>query len=192
MKPNPMPGMNLLFCFLLTAVAGAFAVASGQVPEAEARQAYYGAVADHFGVSLDEVEVLGEWGLDPDEVPVVLFVSTRAGVSADVLVGMRKSGRSWGDVAGRFGLGSRAFYIVLPEDANLGRLTAVYGKFKSNPARDWDTIVLEDHEIVSLVNLKVLSEQADVPPLKVLGSREEHGSYMAGFMSLLGFVSSGF
>lgn len=191
MKSTPIPGISLLFCSLLTAVAAAFGVAAGQELEPGARQAYYRAVADHFEVPIDEVEVLGEWGLDPDEVPVILFVSSRAGVSSDALVGMRKSGRSWNAVAHRFGLGSRSFHIVLPEDASLGLLSGAYEKFKSKPAREWDTIELEDLEIVSLVNLKVLSEQVDVPPLRVLLSREEHGSFIAGFMSLLGFLSFG-
>jgi hypothetical protein len=178
--------MFLLSCLLLVAVAGVFFVASAQELGAGSRQAYYRAVADHFGVSIDEVEVLAEWGLEPDEVPVVLFVSARAGVSSDALVGMRRSGRGWSAVARRFGLGSRAFHVVLPEGANLGLLSGAYEKFKSNPVRDWDSIELEDLEIVSLVNLKVLSEQVEVPPLRVLQSREEYGSFNAGFMSLLG------
>ena len=191
MEPTPTHRIFLLLCFLLTAVAGGFGVTSGQEMAPGAKPAYFRAVADHFGVPMDEVEVLGEWGLEPDEVPVVLFVSTRAGVSSDALVGMRKSGRSWSDVARRFGLGGRAFYIVLPADANLGLLSGAYEKFKSMPAREWDGIELEDLEIVSLVNLKVLSEQVEVTPIRVLQSREEHGSFMAGYMSLLGFLPLG-
>ena len=191
MKQAPIPWISLLLCCVFTAGAGAFDVASGQELGPGAKQAYYRAVADHFGVPIDEVEVLGEWGLEPDEVPVVLFVSSRAGVSSDALVGMRRSGGGWSSVARRFGLGSRAFYIVLPEDGNLGILSEAYEEFKSKPARDWDAIDLEDSEIVSFVNLKVLSEQAEVPPLMVLRSKEEYGSFIAGFMSLLGFLSRG-
>jgi hypothetical protein len=172
-------------------VAGGFGVVSGQEVVPGARQAYYRAVADHFGVLMDEVEVLGEWGLEPDEVPVVLFVSTRAGVSSDALVGMRKSGQSWSEVARRFGLGGRVFYILLPDGTNLGHLSEAYQKYRSKAAREWDSIELEDFEIVSLVNLKVLSEQVEVAPSRVLQSREEHGSFIAGFMSLLGFLFLG-
>jgi hypothetical protein len=186
-----MPVKILLFCFLVTGAAGSFGVASGQEPESGAKQAYFRAVADHFEVPMDEVEVLGEWGLASDEVPVVLFVSAQAGVSPDALVGMRKSGRGWSAVARRFGLESRAFHIVLPEEASLGLLSGAYEKFRSRPAREWGSIELEDQEIVSLVNLKVLSEQVGVPPLRVLRSREEHGSFVAGFMSLFGFLSLG-
>ena len=188
MKPTPRSRIFLLSCYLLVAVTVAFVVASGQELEVGSRQAYFRAVADHFGVSMDEVEVLAEWGLEPDEVPVVLFVAARAGVSPDALVGMRRAGRGWSAVARRFGLGSRVFHIVLPKEANLGLLSGAYEKFESNPVRNWDSIELEDAEIVSLVNLKVLSEQVDVPPLRVLRSREEYGSFNAGFMSLFGFL----
>lgn len=191
MEPTPKPRIFLLLCFLLTAVVGGFGVTSGQEMVPGAKQAYFRAVADHFGVPMAEVEVLGEWGLEPDEVPVVLFVSTRAGVSSDALVGMRKAGQSWNDVARRFGLGGRAFYIFLPEDANLGHLSGAYQKYRSKPAREWDSIELQDLEIVSLVNLKVLSDQVEVTPIRVLRSREEYGSFIGGFMSLLGSSSIG-
>ena len=144
-------------------------------------EAYFGAVAEHFEVPLEEVTILGEWGLDPDEVPVVLFLSEQAGVSPDALIGLRRGGQSWRDVASRFGLGVRNFHTPLPEGVPLGILDRAYEEFRVQASRDWDQIELEDPEIVSLVNLRVLSEQVGVPPLRVLQSREEAGSFLAGF-----------
>ena len=50
-------------------------------PEAHAVEAYYRTVGAALSVSLEEVRILGEWQLLPEEIAVVLFVARRAGVS---------------------------------------------------------------------------------------------------------------
>jgi len=117
---------------------------------------------------------------------VVLFLSRRAGVSPDALIGLRRSGRPWGQVASQLGLGVSTFHIPLPEDAPLGSLSRAYGEFRGRPSRDWNLIELLDREIIALVNLRVLSEHVGVTPLRVLQCREEAGSFAAGFALLRG------
>ena len=148
------------------------------------REAYFRAVAQHFDVPLDEVVVVGDWDLDPDEVPVVLFMSRSAGVSPDALIGLRRGGMLWREVAARFGLGGRNFHLPLPEGEPLGFLARAYGEFRGHPPAEWHQIELEDAEIIALVNLRVLSEQVGVPPIRVLRSREEAGSFLAAFAML--------
>jgi hypothetical protein len=160
--------------------------AYGQDVDPGVRAAYFRALAEHFKVPFGEVAIVGDWDLVADEVPVVLFLSQRAGVSPDVLIGLRRSGRPWREVASRLGLGVGSFHLPLPEDASLGSLTRAYGEFNGRPSRDWNQIDLDDPEIVALVNLRVLSEQAGVPPLQVLRSREAAGSFVAGFARLRG------
>jgi hypothetical protein len=138
-------------------------------------------------VPLEEVVVVSDWDLDPDEVPVVLFLSRAAGVSPDALIGLRRGGRLWREVANRLGLGVRSFHLPLPEGEPLGFLARAYGEFRSRPPADWHQIELEDLEIIALVNLRVLSEQVGVTPLQVLRSREESGSFLAAFAILRGY-----
>ena len=172
--------------FLLLAAAVLPGSLGGQEPEAGAREAFFRAVAGYFDVSLGEVTVLAGWDLVPDEVPVVLFLADRAGVSPDALAGLRRRGGSWWNVAQRFDLGPQAFYLPLPKGEPLGVLDRIYGIFREQPPAAWGGITLSDEEVVALVNVRVLSEHVGVPPLRVLRSQEAAGSFMAGFPSLLG------
>jgi hypothetical protein len=149
------------------------------------REAYFNAVGEHFGVDPAEVGILGEWELVPDEVPVVLFLAQRAGVSPDALIGLRRGGRPWREVARRFGLGPRDFYMPLPPEADLGLLARAYQEFRTRPPVEWAGIALEDLEVVALVNLRVLSAQTGAPPPRVLRHFGETGSFMAAYSRLL-------
>ena len=184
MKFPPVPGVRFLFGFVLSIAVLAPFPSLGQDVDSGVSDAYFRALAEHFEVPLGEVAIVGDWELEPDEVPVVLFLSRNAGVSPDALIGLRRSGRPWSEVASRFGLSVRSFHISLPEDAPLGLLSRAYGEFRGRPSRDWNQIELNDPEIIALVNLKVLSEQVGVSPLRVLQSREEAGSFVAGFAIL--------
>ena len=186
MKSPPVPGIRFLWMFFLLVALFAPGRAYGQDVDPGVMAAYFRALAEHFKVPFGEVAIVGDWDLVADEVPVVLFLSQRAGVSPDVLIGLRRSGRPWMEVASRLGLGVGSFHLPLPEDASLGSLTRAYGEFNGRPSRDWNQIDLDDPEIVALVNLRVLSEQAGVPPLQVLRSREAAGSFVAGFARLRG------
>lgn len=172
----------------LALVPGALApgALAGQEVAVVAREAYFRAVGDHFQVSAQEVAIVGDWDLQPDEVPVVLFLARMAGVSPDALVGLRRSGRAWMDISDRFGLDAGAFHLPLPEGAPLGGLDRAFGEFRGRPAREWNRIRLTDAEIVALVNLRVLSAQAGTSPLQILRSREETGSFPAAYLRLRG------
>lgn len=186
MKSPPPSRIWLVLFSALVSGLGWPLPAEGQDPDPGHREAYFSALAEHFEIPLVEVAILGDWDLHPDEVPVVLYLSSRAGVSADALVGLRRRGLPWRDVASRFGLGVRAFQLALPDDEDRGLLERACREFQEKAPREWDQIVLEDTEIIALVNLRVLSEFAGVPPLQVLRAREEAGSFLSAFAGLLG------
>ena len=156
-----------------------------QEDAARIREAYFRAVGEHFGVPFQEVTIIGEWDLTADEVPVVLFLARRAGVTPDALIGSRRGGRPWREVAGRFGVDPGAFHLSLPLDADLGHLARCYSEFRGRPSSQWSRIQLEDGEIVSLVNIRVLSEQTGAPPTRVLRVREGAGSFLASYPLLI-------
>ena len=149
------------------------------------REAYFRAVGEYFEVPLQEVTIISGWELSPDEVPVVFFLAQRAGVSPDALIGVRRGGRPWAEVASRFGLGPRAFHIPLPDDADLGSLSRAYGEFRRRSPGDWAQVRLEDMDIVALVNLRVLASQTGVAPLQVLRMREQAGSFLSCYPLLI-------
>ncbi len=186
MKASQELWPTALLCLLLLAGVLSPAPITSQELDSGVRGAFFAMVAEHFEVAVEEVSILGDWGLAPDEVPVVLFLSRRAGISADALVGLRRAGRSWKDVAGRFGLGASTFHIPLPTGTSIGALEGVYEQFRSRPAREWNQIELDDSQIISLVNVRVVSEAVGVSPIRVLQSRDEAGSFAAGFARLIG------
>jgi hypothetical protein len=158
---------------------------TAQEPESGLREAYFRAVGEHFEIPFQEVTIIGEWELTPDEVPVVLFLAGRAGVTPDALIGSRRSGRPWREVARRFGVGPQAFHLPLPENIRLGTLARAYEEFRARPASEWFEIQLEDPDIIALVNLRVLGEQTRVLPGRILSAREEAGSFMRAYPLLI-------
>jgi len=184
-KPRPTSRHTFLLAVAAVSSVACPCVAEAQEAGQGIREAYFRAVGEHFDVPLQEVTIIGEWDLTPDEVPVVLFLAQRAGVTPDALIGSRRGGRPWLEVAGRFGLGPQAFHIPLPGDAELGSLSRAYEEFRARPARDWPQIRLEDTEIVMLVNLRVLTEQTGASPLRVIRTREGAGSFMASYPLLI-------
>jgi hypothetical protein len=105
-------------------LAALVCVASG----VEARQAggaeaaYLRAVARYFQLPEGEVSILAHWDLPADEIPVVLFVAQRAGVSAEALVALRESGRSWNQLAATYNIGANALHVPIRDPSMAGVL----------------------------------------------------------------------
>ena len=164
---------------ILTVAVGAFVMCSARpasveaqrrIGDAQAVEAYFRAVGGAFSVSLDEVRILGEWQLQPEEIAVVLFVARRAGVSPDVVATLRGGGSAWATIVQRYGVGAGAFHVAFPEDASLGPLAGTYEDFARTPRGAWVNLTLDDRAIVALVNIRVLSNQVGVPVTRVLAA----------------------
>jgi len=170
----------------LVAVVGVVLLGPGQVngqAPAATERAYYQAVAGYFQVAPEEVAILGEWDLRAEEVPVVLFVAGRAGVPPDIVVSLRRGGSSWSDVAGRYRMDATAFYVPF-NNGDGGSLSRAFRAYSQTPERDWGGILLEDGEIVSLVNIRVLSQDLALAPARVLEARDDAGDYLTGYETL--------
>jgi hypothetical protein len=178
MRRTLLTGGVVALLSVVTAAEGSLAQEPGN-----ARDSYYRAVAGYFRVTPDEVAILGEWDLSPDEVPVVLFVARRAGVPPDVVVAVRQSGVTWDEVARRHGLSAGAFYLPFADGAQ-GSLASAYGAFGEVPETDWSGIRLEDGDIVSLVNLRVISQDLSVSLSAVIAARDRRGDFVVGYEEL--------
>ena len=167
-------------------VLAALAVpATAAAQDAAVLEAYYRAVGDHFRVSPQEVNTLSEWRLAPDEVPVVLFLANRGGISPDAIVALRRGGRGWSELASRYGVGADDFHVPLGGGTATGPLAQVYDRYASTPSASWAGMSLSDDEIVGLVNVRVLSGAAGVPAARVMEARGRTGSYVGAFGSLV-------
>ncbi len=164
----------------------ASASGAGAQEEGELRRAYFRAVADFFQMPSGEVSILGEWRLPTEEVPVVLFVARRAGVSSEALVALRRSGRGWSELAGRYHLDAAQFYVPLSDDASAGSLQAAYEQYRSLPTPRWSEVSLGDRNIVDLVNLRLVSQTLRIAPATVLAQAVGAGSWDRVYRALIG------
>ena len=150
--------------------------------------AFLRAVAEHFGTPQQEVAVLAQWRLDMAEIPVVLFVADRAGVSPDVVISQRRRGEGWLVIARGYSVHAGDFHI--PIDGDTGFLAAVYERFSARAASDWDEVSLSDAEVVALVNVRFLSRHLDLPPDQVVGELGGSEGVVAVFVRLRGVGQS--
>ena len=129
-----------------------------------AERAYLRAVARHFQMSESEVSILAHWDLPTEEIPVALFLAGRAGVSAEALVALRESGRTWTSLASTYNVGANALHVPLRDPTSAGSLSGLYERFRDTPVGEWGAIRLGESEIVALVNVRVLSDALGVSP----------------------------
>lgn len=162
---------------LMTLLAALVAPTAAQ-DSAAARAEYFGAVARFFNLPPNEVAILSEWAIPADEIPVVLFMARRSGVSPEALVALREAGQSWADLAGRYRVGPAALHVPVPDDAPAGALARAYQGYRTTPVAGWTAIVLTDADVVGLVNVRVISQSLGLPAARVLGRTDTVGSYV--------------
>lgn len=155
-------------------------------------EGYFRAVAEYFEVPPAEIEILRDWQLPPDEIPVVFFVSERAGVSTEALVAMRRSPAwsstgGWSGVLGRYRIGVETLHVPLPQGAAAGMLQRVYDELGATPVRDWSGLELTSEEIVAFVNLHLLASVSAAEPEEILRLA---GSGADGFVHVYGVLIS--
>lgn len=149
-----------------------------------ARADYFRAVAEFFNLPASEIAILGDWDISADEIPVVLFVARRAGVSPEALVALRDGGQGWSELSERYEVGPAAFHVPVRDDAPAGRLADAYARFRSTPVGEWSTIRLSDYEIVALVNVRVISQSLRLPAERVLAESGELDSFVGLYARL--------
>ena len=166
------------------ALALVAAGAEAQEPDA-AQEAYFRAVAEFFDVPSFELEILRDWSLPPDEIPVILFIADRAGVVPEALVALRRSGESWARLAERYVVGAPELHVPVPDQAATGPLTSVYQSFRDLPTSRWREIQLAPEDIVALVNLRLLSQTLGVSPAEVLSRAGSTDSFVQLYGELI-------
>ncbi len=169
-------GLALPF-LLLTGIS-----AQGQGTDAAAEAAYLQAAGEHFGIPESEVAVLTRWRMSAGEIPVVLFLARRAGVSPDVVVAKRRQGSSWMAIAATYSVHAGDFHVQLAVPP--GNLANAYEQFNRWPVSQWGQVALSDQEVLGLVNLGFLSRALGVSPETVAAELGQGGSMVAAFQRL--------
>ncbi len=128
---------------------------STRVPLEE--ELYLRSVARVFETSPEEADLLSSWLRHPSELPVLLYLSRRAGVTPDIVGSLRKGGASWLRLASRLGLSAAVFHVELGDAEVGGILERPVALFRERPMAEWYAVALTDMEIVALVNVRVLA-----------------------------------
>ncbi len=160
------------------------ALLQGQATSAADEAAFLRAAGENFGFPHSELEVIRRWGLSSGEIPVVLFLAGRAGVSPDVLVTQRSIGESWMAIAGAYALHAGDFHVQI--DGPYGPLAGVYDRFNGRPASEWRDISLSDDEVVGLVNVSFLARYLRVSPGRAAQELGQGGGMVGAFRRLGG------
>lgn len=176
---RPRVGRSFL---ALAAVALGTGGAAGQSRE---EQAYLRSAANHFGVAEGEVRVLSQGGAATEEIPVVLYIATGAGVSAEAILALRRDGRSWSEMLRRYGMHAGQLHVVLDPVPAAGPLASAYAAFAERPRSAWHVITLPDQAVVALVNLSFLSEYLELSPDRVAQALTDARSPVEAYRALL-------
>lgn len=134
------------------------------------------AVSNYFHVPAHDVAVIRDRRVRDDELPVVLFIAQQASLAPSTVVDLRLRGYSWWDISVRYHLGADVYYVPVAGTPGPPYGSA-YGYFK-RPRNQWNTIVLNDADVVNLVNLRFLVELYHVSPQRVMELRGRSGDFV--------------
>jgi len=126
---------------------------------------------DYFGRPQRDVYMLRDRGISDYDIPVVLYLSSRANVDPFSIADLRRRGLSWYDITQRYRLGSDIYYVPVDYDVYGGIYGPAYEMFRRQPRSSWRNLRLSDSDIANLVNLRVASEEYGVPPREVIDMR---------------------
>jgi hypothetical protein len=134
------------------------------------------AIGSHYGIARVDVERVREEPLSDDDIAVALFIANRTGRSPIRIAEMRRRGLSWMEITLQLGLNAGIFYVAFQSDPGPPYGNA-YGYYKKHPRKKWGDIRLDDRDIINLVNLKILGEQYQVAPEKVVKMKKSGKSF---------------
>lgn len=118
---------------------------------------FYLALSNYNNVPEANVVAIRNNGITDEQVPVVMFLASRAHVAPDVIVKMRQKRMTWFAIATKFKIGADAFYVPANE-SYAGTVYEKPYKFYGQDRRKWNKIRLSDEDVVNFVNLKFVSE----------------------------------
>ncbi len=170
----------------ILAVSCASVTARAAAQDRSDTRAYLRAVAEYFQMPEAEVSILADWNMPSDEIPVALFVASRAGVSPEALVALRSSGRSWVELTRRYQVGAGQLHVPFARPPSDGLLVAAYEQYQSRQPGEWAQIALSDEDIVALVNVRVLSAALGMRPDEVLARRAASATFADVYARIIG------
>lgn len=167
--------LTLMFTAALQAVEVKFKISAG-VNLAPVND-YFLAVQRYNSVPDKDFVIIRKQAIPEEQMPVVMFISSKAKVAPIVIMNMRRQGKIWAAIAMAFGIGPEDFYVPVdgPVYGNTyGRLYSYYNR----PMRTWRDIRLSDDDVVNFVNLRFMCDHYGYRPDEVIRMRDSGRSFV--------------
>ncbi|MCE5300212.1 MAG: PAS domain-containing protein [Spirochaetia bacterium] len=133
-------------------------------------EGYYTAVREYCRVQDSDIAEVRRYTIPDEQMPIVFFMASKAGVEPIRVIKMRNRGFSWQKIAKKLGLGPDVFYVAVHGRVNHEIFGPLYLKY-DRPRNDWRHIVLTDDDIYNWVNLRFICEHYGYTPERVIGMR---------------------
>lgn len=169
--------IGCMLLFLVVGQARAADISAGISIDEDGLKGFYLSIGEHYQVAEEEIVIIKKKHIADDEMPVVFFLAKRAGVTPEVIVKLRLSGKSWMDITRDFGLTAEIFYVKLTTDPGPPYGKA-YGHFKNRERAEWGQVWLTDSDIVNFVNLRFISEHYDYSADEIIKMREKGADFV--------------
>lgn len=167
----------LLVFFLMPFYEARGAWEAGVSISEEGVTGFHLSIGEYYNISVAEVEIVSRRSVSDEELSVVFFLASRAGVSNAKIIDLRLKGLSWMEITIRLGLGADIYYVPVKrvKGPPYGK---AYGFYKNKPKSEWSSITLTDVEVVDFVNLRFVSEHYGITPEEVIEMRASGKSFV--------------
>ena len=148
----------------------------GPTPDEDERENFHRALRNYYRATIEEMAEISVRTRSLDEAAVVLHMARHAALETREILFLREKGLGWRSLANWLHLSRESFYVAL------GSPTAVmpgapYRHFEEKAREAWSGAGLSDEDIVSLINLKLLSEYYGCRPEHVIALRSTGWSF---------------
>ena len=135
---------------------------------------YYNDMSRYYHVPPGQLKKYRNRGFPGEQLPVALYMASRARVSPSVIVDLRLGGMNWMEISMRYGIPPSAYYVPV------GRTPGppyghAYGYYNKHPRKKWKWRYMRfsDNDFVNLVNLRFISDNHGYSPAQVIKMRSD-------------------
>lgn len=138
---------------------------------------YYMAVGNYNNIQEDRVIFVRGRGISDEDLPVVFFIASRAGVPYEDVIRLRLKKWRWMKIVNHYRIDPAVFYMPVSGKVINRTYAKPYKYYQGRPQNKWKKIRLSDREVVNFVNLRFVSEHYGYNPHEVMKMRDSGRSF---------------
>ncbi len=139
-------------------------------------ESFYLSVGDYYHAPVRQIEVVHEYGIPDDEIPVVFFIARHSRYEPIEIVRMRERGDSWTVISDRCGVSREVYYV--PDEGRSGPPYGnAYGYYRKHGNGRWRDD-FSDADVVRGVNVHFLADRYNCAAPDVIRMRSGGRSFV--------------